>query len=136
MLLLICQIAPIWATGDDELLLPDPRHPYLHVKSTVQVGNKGEEVFDVSLAASSPHCGRLWVFDHAEIKVHQQRFADVQVIALPEAGCRKCKPGVVRWYHEPTGHLDFSVFVYRRQVDIACSDGAVQAAGQTGARTH
>ncbi len=108
----------------------DPKQPYLHVKSDLLVGNKGEETFDVSLPGPDSNCGEQWVFDHAELDIERNRFGDVQIVALPEPGCRACSPGVVRWYHEPTGHLEFSVLVYRRKVERRCPE----AMQQSGAR--
>lgn len=116
--IVVANTVTLWAATNAPSVVLDPRQPYLRVASDLQVGNKGEETFDVSLTSSE--CGDLWVFDHAQLVVHRQRFADVQLVALPEAGCQICKPGVVRWYHEPTGHLEFSVQVYRRKVELAC----------------
>ena len=88
------------------------------MRSTLNVGDKGEELINVSVER---RCDRpLWVFDHAELVVRDRRFGDAQFVAIPEAGCVDCPPLRVRWYHEPTGYLDFEVRVFRRESRAEC----------------
>lgn len=96
----------------------DARAPNLNITSNLLVGNKGEESLDVSVLTE---CGvKAWVFNHAEIVVHRNRYGQAQFTGLPQKGCRKCAPISVRWFHEPTGYLEFDVNVYRRQVRVDC----------------
>ena len=99
----------------------DERAPYFEHRSETLVGDKGERALDVSVP-SGP-CGTIdWVFDHAELRVRDARFADAQMVQIPEAGCTACKPLVVRWFHEPTGRLHFHVNVYRRPSPVVCAN--------------
>lgn len=85
------------------------------------VGDKGEDVFDVSTAA--PGCGKpAEVFDRARIVYRERRFGDAQIVALPPSGCVQCPPLKVRWYHEPTGRLIYQLHVYRRIVEAVCPE--------------
>ena len=114
-----------WASNQppeslEPLVRLDKRVPYLHRVSDLSVGNKGEERIQVSV---EPRCNQAqWVYDHAELVVHRNRFGAAQFIALPTPGCFECESITVRWYHEPTGHLDFSVNVFRRLVFGSCCD--------------
>jgi hypothetical protein len=96
----------------------DDRTPYFELRSDRSVGDYGEELLDVSYRG--PDCGTQWRFDHAELQVLNNRFGDVQFLALPETGCIDCEPVRLRWMHEPTGHLEFNVNVYRRQYHVPC----------------
>lgn len=121
--------APAWAAwparADDApvqvppgTVLPDRRTPYFAVDSRLAVGNKGEEFLDVAV---DPVCGQpTWVFDHADLVVHRSRFGAAQFVSVPVSGCTACEPLVLRWYHEPTGHLAFSVNVHRRLEIVPC----------------
>ncbi|MBX3705328.1 MAG: hypothetical protein KF911_01755 [Pseudomonadales bacterium] len=119
--------APAWPARMDDArvqappgtVLPDRRTPYFAVDSRLAVGNKGEEVLDVAV---DPVCGQpAWVFDHADLVVHRSRFGAAQFVSVPTSGCTACEPLVLRWYHEPTGHLAFSVNVHRRLEIVSCS---------------
>lgn len=99
----------------------DDTTPYFELRSHRSVGNYGEELVDVSYRG--PDCGTQWRFDHAEIQVLRNRFGDVQFVALPDAGCIDCEPVRLRWMHEPTGHLEFNVNVYRRRYYVPCPSG-------------
>ncbi|MFT5482873.1 MAG: hypothetical protein ACI9GW_001528 [Halieaceae bacterium] len=96
----------------------DERVPYFQLRSDRSVGDRGEEVIDVVTAIDD--CGIHWIYDHADLDILHNRFGDVQFISLPESGCTDCKPIVVRWMHEPTGHLEFIVNVFRRQYIPPC----------------
>lgn len=98
----------------------DTLDPFHTVSSSLLVGNKGEEVLDVSVSGKA--CGARWLFDHAVISVVSERFGAAQFVSLPEPGCTQCQPLRVRWFHEPTGNLDFEVHVYRRHVFKSCSE--------------
>ena len=95
----------------------DTRTPFLRIESNVRVGNKGEEVANVSTPL---RCGENWVYDHAELVVTRNRFGAVEFTQLPTKGCFRCEPLRVRWYHEPTGYLTFDVIVYRHKEHVAC----------------
>lgn len=104
--------------------VPDPRTPYFTVESTRSVGNKGEELLDVSVAAE---CGQpALLFERAELVVQRNRFGDVQFVGLPKPGCVQCEPVALRWFHEPTGYLSFHVNVYRRREVVPCLDEAFE----------
>lgn len=85
------------------------------------VGDKGEDTLDVS--AGPPGCGQsAKVFERAEVVYKDQRFGQAQIVSTPPAGCVRCAPLRVRWYHEPTGRLTYQVHVYRRVVEGICPD--------------
>lgn len=87
--------------------------------SDLSVGDKGEEAIDVSRPA--PVCGRASaVFDGARIEYRRRRFGEAMIVASPPAGCTRCPPLRVRWFHEPTGYLDFTVTAQWRQVVGRC----------------
>jgi len=97
----------------------DEKAPFFSLSSKLNVGNKGEELIDVSQQAT---CGEpAWAYSHAELVINKERFGSAQFVALPQAGCLVCEPIKVRWYHEPTGYLTFSVNIFRRQVTRQCS---------------
>lgn len=107
--------------------LTQPRQPppsgllTLGKHSDLKVGARGEEQLDVSSAP--PACGgEAMLFDHARVVFAKRRFGDAQIVALPKPGCTRCEPLSVRWYHEPTGHIDFQIHVYRRRVEGICPD--------------
>ncbi len=129
LLLAVCVTVYPAHAMDAAVVRPDAQQPYLSLSSDLQVGNKGEEVFEVSLPRNAADCGLLWLFDHAELEIKRNRFGNAQLVALPQPGCRHCSPGVVRWYHEPTGHIEFAVHVYRRRVDVPCTEAGTDAEG-------
>lgn len=89
--------------------------------SEAKVGDAGEKQLDV--AVPIPSCGvRAPVFERAEIKHLRRRFGEAQIVAAPPAGCTGCTPLTIRWYHEPTGYLEFRVDAYRRWVEGVCAD--------------
>lgn len=107
--------------------LTQPRQPppsgllILSKRSDLKVGARGEEQLDVSSAP--PVCGQeTMLFDHARVVFAKRRFGDAQIVTLPKPGCTRCEPLSVRWYHEPTGHIDFQVHVYRRRVEGICTE--------------
>jgi hypothetical protein len=90
------------------------------LRSTLKVGDSGEEHYDLS--ATAPRCGeRALLFDLARLLFVRQRFAQAVIVAAPDAGCTACGPLRVRWYHEPTGHLELQVHVYHRRVEGICA---------------
>jgi len=124
--------APAWSARADDATVtggapahvppgtvqPDRRTPYFAVESRLAVGNKGEEFLDVSVEQV---CGQpAWVFDHADLVIHRSRFGAAQFVSVPTSRCTACDPLVLRWYHEPTGHLAFSVNVHRRLEIVPC----------------
>lgn len=95
---------------------------YFEKTHSLNVGDKGEDRFDIS--TKMPACGATaLVFDYAQIVYKRQRFGEAKIINRPPAGCLRCPPLVVRWYHEPTGHLDYQVHVYRRRIEGNCPKG-------------
>ena len=89
-------------------------------KSDLAVGDKGEESYNVN--SSLPACNNTgFIFEHAEL-VQKGRFGEARIISTPNSGCTSCSPLKVRWYHEPTGNLDYQVHVFRRQVQGICQD--------------
>jgi hypothetical protein len=98
-----------------------PNYLILSKSSNLKVGAKGTERVNVS--SSAPSCGtEALLFDHAKILFSKRRFGDAQFTSLPKPGCTRCSPVIVKWYHEPTGHLDFQVLIYRRIIDGICSN--------------
>ena len=89
-------------------------------RSNLSVGDKGEERYDVSSPA--PACGQTgYVFDSANLVIGRDtRFGEAKIVGMPKAGCQRCQPIRVRWYHEPTGKLHYQVHVYRRLVEGIC----------------
>ncbi len=108
---------------------PDARDPFFQIASDASVGAKGEEALEVSTTRACGHTN--WVFDHAELNIERNRFGDAQFVQLPSPGCFVCDPVVVRWYHEPTGHLAFHVRVWRRPVQPDCSGKGPAAVSRT-----
>lgn len=95
-----------------------PKSPLLQRESRLKVGNKGEEVVEITAAES---CNEdCWKFDHAEIEIYAHRFGTAQFVSLPATGCTACSPIRVRWYHEPTGHLSFAIRLFQRQLPNGC----------------
>ncbi|TVR63795.1 MAG: hypothetical protein EA420_06545 [Candidatus Competibacteraceae bacterium] len=91
-------------------------------RSTLAVGDKGENRHDVS--QPPPACGAQgWIYDSAELVIGPTtRFGGAEIINRPQAGCARCAPLVVRWYHEPTGRLHYQVHVYRRVIEGVCPE--------------
>ncbi|MEZ5657287.1 MAG: hypothetical protein R3E83_01785 [Burkholderiaceae bacterium] len=90
-----------------------------HQQSSRKVGNKGELSVDVAQAA--PRCGsRSPLFVAAEVHMRKRRFGDAEIVNAPKPLCDRCKPVVVRWYHEPTGQIDFEVLGRFRLVEGVC----------------
>lgn len=90
-------------------------------KSDQRVGAKGDHHYTVSHAP--PTCGKpALLFDHARVLFRARRFGDAQIISTPSPGCTQCEPIVVRWYHEPTGRLDYQLQVYHRPVEAPCGN--------------
>ena len=88
---------------------------------SLAVGDKGEEILDMS--APPPECATpAPLFDRARIVYADRRFGEAQIVELPPAGCTKCPPLVVRWYHEPTGRLTYQVHIYKRIVEGICPE--------------
>jgi hypothetical protein len=86
---------------------------------SLAVGDKGEDKFKIKSSAAM--CGKENIaFDHAEIEFVKRRFADAQIVSSPPAGCERCKPVVVRWYHEPTGSLTYVLKLIGRVVQGVC----------------
>ncbi len=97
----------------------DDRTPFFEHQSDIDVGDKGEITLQVG--SNPEYCQTpAWVFDHAELVVTDSRFADAQMVQIPESGCFECSPLVVRWFHEPTGRVAFHVNVYRRLAPVEC----------------
>lgn len=91
-------------------------------RSTLAVGDKGENRYDVS--QPPPACGAPgWIYDSAELVLGPTtRFGGAEIINHPQPGCARCAPLVVRWYHEPTGRLHYQVHVYRRAIEGVCPE--------------
>ncbi len=95
---------------------------YFEREHRLSVGDKGEDFFDVS--SPQPACGATaLVFDHARIIYKNRRFGKAEIVKKPRAGCLRCSPLVVRWYHEPTGYLEYQLHVYRRRISGQCRPG-------------
>jgi hypothetical protein len=110
---------------------PDERSPYFSHRSNLLVGEKGEQALDVSIPQS--RCGdAAWAFDRAELIIESARFGHAQMVQIPESGCVVCRPLVVRWFHEPTGHLQFSIEVFRRQIRVECPVAPGESLGSSG----
>ena len=91
-------------------------------RSTLAVGDKGENRYDVS--QPPPACGaRGWIYDSVELVLGPTtRFGGAEIVNRPQPGCVRCAPLVVRWYHEPTGRLHYQVHVYRRAIEGVCPE--------------
>jgi len=88
-------------------------------KHALKVGDKGEDGFNVTnQPAACNKAGEL--FDHALIRFDKQRFAEAQFVALPIKGCFRCRDIKVRWYNEPTGRLEYTLVIFRRQISGSC----------------
>lgn len=92
---------------------------YFERKHSLSVGDKGEERFNVGI--KPPACGEMALaFDHARIVYKRQRFGEAKIVSSPLTGCINCQSLVVRWYHEPTGYLEYQVHVYRQRIVGKC----------------
>ena len=116
--LLLAQTSPSWAATGTSDIQPDPQTPYYTLRSDRSVGERGEVHLQVS--TPSDQCGEQWRFHSAEIVIRANRFGDAQFAALPTPGCTNCAEIVVRWMHEPTGHLEFDVNVLREKYLNPC----------------
>jgi hypothetical protein len=82
-------------------------------------GGKGEDQFKLSV--NPPICQKTsLVFEKARLVYGDKRFAEAQITELPSAGCIRCKPLQVTWYHEPTGRLTYQLHIYRRAIEGIC----------------
>ena len=97
----------------------DERTPYIHIASSNPLGAIGKETADVS---TIERCDvAQWRFDHAELVMHDNRFGLAAITNKPDAGCSRCEPLEVRWFHEPTGYISFSIHVHRRLYAASCA---------------
>ncbi len=84
-------------------------------------GGKGKDRFIMDTPpAVCQHKGEL--FHAVELVPGKKRFGDARIIRQPDAGCQKCKPVEVEWYHEPTGSIEYQLHIQMRIVDGICSD--------------
>lgn len=130
LVLLTCLCSePLAAAPAEEIFVPaeklpeirsDERTPYFTLNSNRSVGDRGEIHLDVSLEEAE--CDAQWRFHSAEIHIKANRFGDAQFVALPAPGCIECAEIVVRWMHEPTGHIDFDVNVFRERHMESCEE--------------
>lgn len=103
---------PVTPATAGDLLYYESRH-------ALSVGDKGEEAFDLS--TSPPGCDEeALVFHEARIVYERRRFGEAAIVQSPPSGCVRCSPLIVRWYHEPTGFVDFQVHIYRKRVIGSC----------------
>lgn len=116
---------PVWLTP--LILSPQPsaQKPWppmlFEHRSDLKVGDRGEEAYQVGVPA--PKCGaRAWIYERAELRHVRQRFGEAQIVGQPAAPCIECAPVRVRWYHEPTGYLEFQVSILRRAIEGVCAD--------------
>ena len=85
-----------------------------------KLGGKGKDKINVSV--NRPKCGEeVWVFDRGNIVFKSKRFGDAKIQSSPKRGCIKCSPLAVKWYHEPTGRIDYQVHIYKRKIVGLCS---------------
>ena len=91
-------------------------------RSTLAVGDKGENRYDVS--QPPPTCGAQGrIYDSAELVLGPTtRFGGAEIVNRPPPGCARCPLLVVRWYHEPTGRLHYQVHIYRRVIEGVCPE--------------
>ena len=108
------------AIGSDADVRLDDQTPYYSHESGRSVGDRGEVHLDVSISELA--CGEHWRFHSAELVIRRNRFGDAQFIALPARGCIECADIVVRWMHEPTGHIEFDVNVFRERHFESCEE--------------
>ena len=100
---------------------PSESAQFVEYTSDLAVGDKGMDLVDLS--APPPGCGSsALLFDHARIVYTDRRFGEAQIVAAPPAGCVKCTPLSIRWYHEPTGRLSFQLHIYKRIVEGVCPE--------------
>lgn len=109
----------------DTPLRLDTRTPFFQLASKDLFGARGQERLDVSIR---PACGsHHWAFAHAELLVGSVRYGGAFIRSAPAAGCIRCAPLIVDWYHEPTGQLSFSVNVFRQQIFVPCDPKAPES---------
>ncbi len=82
-------------------------------------GGKGVDQFNVSTKPAG--CNETSdLFHQAKIIIGKKRFGDARIEQQPPSGCTNCKPIKVRWYHEPTGRVEYQLLVQHRQVIGMC----------------
>lgn len=118
--LLACSTGAMGATDTGRPLEP-------HVNAAFEVfsflhetpaGGKGVDRIDVSVHGEA--CGpKVEVFDHAEIVIKRERFAQVRLVSPPRA-CIRCPSLRIHWIHEPAGRIEYLVRIYRRLVSLPC----------------
>jgi len=85
----------------------------------LNVGDKGEDVWPVQNRVAA--CGQTGEqFASADIEVEKRRFADVQLVAMPDQGCERCKPLTARWFNEPTGYITYQMYLNKRITEGVC----------------
>lgn len=92
---------------------------YYESDHRLEMGDKGEEAFDLSV--KQPGCGEeALVFHDARLVYKERRFGEAKIVRRPTPGCFNCSPLTVAWYHEPTGFVAFQVHVYRKRLVGNC----------------
>lgn len=82
-------------------------------------GGKGLDEFNYAQPSSS--CGKKSeVFHKAGIVIVKKRFGDARIEKQAVSGCKNCGPIKVRWYHEPTGQINYQLHIQRRIIEVEC----------------
>ncbi|PCJ50567.1 MAG: hypothetical protein COA74_01965 [Gammaproteobacteria bacterium] len=83
-------------------------------------GGKGIDRFDVS--SQKPFCNKQQaVFHSAKLLIKSNRFGDARIEHRPTQGCTSCSKLSIRWFHEPTGKIEYQIKIQKRLIDGICS---------------
>ena len=84
-------------------------------------GGKGIDLYKiVNHPATCGSKGEL--FHDAKIIFGKKRFGEARIEQKPKPGCSKCTPVKVRWFHEPTGSVNYQLEIQRRIVHGVCRE--------------
>ncbi|MFK7915006.1 MAG: hypothetical protein AB8B93_13905 [Pseudomonadales bacterium] len=101
--------------------IEDPRSPLLTIASSEPLGDSGRQRVFPNFKS---RCENIVLpFSHAELVTKRQRFGQATITRMPEPGCTNCAPIEVHWLHEPTGHLEAELRIFRQIRHRSCCPG-------------
>ena len=101
--------------------IEDPRSPMLTIVSKEPLGDSGRQRVVPNFDSRCEN--NVLPFSHAELITKRQRFGQATITRMPKAGCTNCAPIEVHWLHEPTGHLEAELRIFRQIRHRSCCPG-------------
>lgn len=101
--------------------IEDPRSPLFTVRSNEPRGDSGQQRISPNFGSRCENV--VLPFSHAELITKRARFGRATITQMPKPGCTECPPIEVQWLHEPTGHLEAELRVYRQIRHLSCCPG-------------